>query len=374
MPHSYKLKIGVLTSSRADYGIYQPLLKRLAHDEGVDLHLIAFGMHLLPKFGSTIDQVIRDDFGKIHRVDGMPELDDVITIASGYGKLIENFSHFWAVNKFNKVLALGDRFEMSAAVQASIPFEVPIAHLHGGETTLGAIDNIYRHQITLASQWHFVATEEAKGRVIELMGGVESVKNVGALSLDRIEELAMPEWSEVASEFNIPNESFLLITIHPETVSLDGNIKHVQVLESVLCSACEEFHLVITLANADAMGSLYRDMANRLKSAYPRAVSLVDNFGRKNYFAAMKASLMLLGNTSSGILEAASFRKFVINLGDRQKGRLQSANIFNVAFEEEAIITAIRKIKEQPLYQGSNVYYQPNTAIKIHKSLTCESL
>ena len=144
-----KIKIGVLTSSRADYGIYKPLLEKLSRDNRFNLIIIAFGMHLQKHHGFTISEIRRDNFGAIHTVLGMPDKDSPIEISKGYGALIINFSEYWSLNKFDHVFALGDRFEMSAAVQAGIPFEVNFSHIHGGETTLGAIDNIYRHQIKL---------------------------------------------------------------------------------------------------------------------------------------------------------------------------------------------------------------------------------
>ena len=141
------MKIGILTSSRADYGIYRTLLKLLSKDDRFDLILIVFGMHLQPQHGSTVEFIKKDNFGIIHEVQGMPNKDSMKAISSGYGQLINNFSSYWDLNKFDCVFALGDRFEMSAAVQSGIPFEVFFAHIHGGETTFGAVDNIYRHQI-----------------------------------------------------------------------------------------------------------------------------------------------------------------------------------------------------------------------------------
>lgn len=369
-----RVKIGILTSSRADYGIYQPLISSLAADTSVALHLIVFGMHLLKRHGNTIDFISKEGVAQLHEVKGMPESDDIEEVARGYGELVKEFSDFWSGNTFDKVVALGDRFEMSAAVQASIPYEIPLAHIHGGETTLGATDNIYRHQITLASKLHFVATRNAYRRVEQITGSSTNIWHVGALSLDGIEGQELPDWEEVAKQFHIPSGSFILITVHPETVSVIRNKSNVVELEEALTTLAANIHLVITLTNADAMGSLFINMAKRIKAALPDQVSLIDNFGRDNYFAAMRAATMLLGNTSSGILEAASFHKYVVNLGDRQKGRLQSNNVYNVPFDSDQIIWTVKQVCTQPVFNGENIYYKPDTATNIHRCLLHESI
>ncbi len=365
-----KIKLGILTSSRADYGIYKTLLKNLSSNNKFDLHIIVFGSHLLKKFGYTIQEIKKDNFGKICEVTGMPQSDSLLEIGKGYAILVNNFTNFWASHHFDWVVALGDRFEMSAAVQASIPFEVKIAHLHGGETTLGATDNIYRHQISLASNKHFVASEEYKERVCDLIGRKDNIYNVGALSLDGIGALILPKWQDVCLKFKIPNIPFVLVTVHSETVGADKNIKYAKVIYEALVVLSKQLHIVITMPNADAFGAYFRDVILKLKSTYPANFSLIENFGKENYYAAMKASNFLLGNTSSGIVEAASFNKFVINVGDRQKGRLKNDNIIDVPFDEHKIIAAIKKVNQKKEYHGSNRFFKPDTATNIIKVLS----
>ncbi len=363
------IKIGVLTSSRADYGIYKPLLKKLSKNNSIELTIIVFGMHMLKQHGNTVENIIEDNFGQIHQVVGMPKEDTTLAIATGYGEMIKNFSEYWNTHQYEWVIALGDRFEMSAAVQAGIPFEVNFAHLHGGETTLGAIDNIYRHQITLASKMHFAASDVFVKRITELIDNNAKVYNVGALSLDGLSELELPSWRYVATNFKIPTSPFLLVTFHPETVGLEKNKKYSEVMYNVLSSLCKSIHIVITLANADAMGSLYRQESKKLKELFPSKISLVDNFGRENYFAAIKASSLLLGNTSSGILEAASFEKYVINVGDRQKGRLRSKNVIDVPFNEAMIIKETQKMLTKGSFKGLNKYFKPDASKNIIEKL-----
>jgi GDP/UDP-N,N'-diacetylbacillosamine 2-epimerase (hydrolysing) len=360
-----KYRIGVLTSSRADYGIYKPLLSLMKDDDQVDLHLIVFGTHLMKKFGSTVNLIEIDNSGLVLKVYGMPEKDDVSSVSSGYGELAKQFSDFWSEHSFDYVLCLGDRFEMSAAIQASIPFEVKLAHLHGGETTLGATDNIYRHQISLAAKLHFVAAPSFKNRVAEITGSDDNVHCVGALSLSELEDMNLPSWEDICKEFSIPDSPFILMTLHPETVGAEKNVQFAKEAAKAIEALTQQWYFVVTMPNADVQGSVYREMLIELQKNNPNKVHLIENFGKEKYFAAMKASEFLLGNTSSGILEAASFGKYVVNIGDRQKGRLQSPNVLNASFNAAEIIQCVIKVSEMGEYQGANVYYRKNTASKI---------
>tara|TARA_B110000908_G_scaffold109378_1_gene128295 strand:- start:9225 stop:10331 length:1107 start_codon:yes stop_codon:yes gene_type:complete len=368
------MNIAILTSSRADYGIYLPLLQELKKDSFFNLEIIAFGTHLSNKHGFTISDIVKDGYDTIHEINSLVEDDSEKGIAISYGNTVLSFSDFWAVHKFDLVFCLGDRFEMSAAVQASIPFGVRLAHLHGGETTLGAIDNIYRHQITLASQIHFVASDNFLNTVRDIIGSSKAIYNVGALSLDGVKKIILPDWSDVRRLFDIPNKEFILITFHPETLNSSQNKIYIETIYEVLNELCKKYYLVITLSNADTMGSLYRESSKELKTKNPNNITLIENFGKYNYFAAMKASKILLGNTSSAILEAASFGKFAINVGNRQLGRLRSNNILDVPYNKTLIINAINKIIDESLFTGENKYYKPNTASNIIKIITDNEL
>jgi GDP/UDP-N,N'-diacetylbacillosamine 2-epimerase (hydrolysing) len=361
------MKIGVLTSSRADYGIYLPLLSKLKNDNFFDLEIIAFGTHLSTKYSMSINEIKKDGYNIIHEISSFVDDDSEKGIVISYANTIAKFSKFWDVNKYNLVLCLGDRFEVNAAVQASIPFGVNFAHLHGGETTLGAIDNVYRHQISLVSQIHFVASKQFFDKVREITGKSENIYNVGALSLDGIKDLELPKWSDVRNIYNIPDKEFILITFHPETINPNKNQVYIKIISEVLTKLTKNFHLVICLANADTNGSFYRESSRRLKNKYPEKISLVENFGKYNYFAAMKASKVLLGNSSSAILEAASFGKYAVNVGRRQLGRLRSNNIIDVPYNTLQIINSLKKIKN--FFKEENKYYRPNSALNIIKIL-----
>jgi GDP/UDP-N,N'-diacetylbacillosamine 2-epimerase (hydrolysing) len=355
------MKIGILTSSRADYGIYLPLLNKIKEDIFFDLEIIAFGTHLSKSHGFTLAEIKKNSYKKIHTLSSLISNDDEQSIATSYGLTVLKFSDFWQQNKFDLVLCLGDRFEMSAAVQAGIPFGVKYAHLHGGETTLGAIDNIYRHQITLASNLHFTAGEMFSDRIIELIGLNKNVYTVGSLSLNEIEKYQPINRSEFFEKFKLPNKDFALITFHPETVNTEMNQHFAFEMRKALSRVASKLFLVITMPNADTMGSVYRMEIEQLKNEFSTQVMCIENFGKENYFSAMYYAKLLIGNTSSGIIEAASFWKYVVNVGDRQKGRMQSDNVINTPFNHQNIIEAVEKAIVNKTFIGKNKYYIQNS-------------
>lgn len=355
------MRIGVLTSSRADYGIYQPLLQKLSSDSRFNLEIIAFGMHLQENQGNTIDNIRKDGYSKIHTLGIMPEKDGIFDISLGYGQLVSDFARFWREHTFDLIFALGDRWEMSSAVQASIPFELKIAHIHGGETTLGATDNIYRHQISLASIYHFTAAEPFSERLRALIGTNDGIHTVGAISLEEIESMQLPEWSEIKSQFKISFDEFILVTFHPESVGASRNVDYAQIAFTVLEKLSREYNILITGTNSDVMGSVFNQQFERLQELNPTKVKLVYTLGRLNYFKAIEQSSFMLGNTSSGIVEAASFKKWVVNVGDRQKGRLRNENVIDVAFETEKILEALVQVSQQDPYLGDNKYVKTGT-------------
>ena len=229
------MKVAVLTSSRADYGIYLPLLKALKSDSFFELSIIAFGTHLSQKHGYTLHQIESDGFEVSIKVDTLPVDDTPFAISNAIGKAVSNFSKVWSENKFDLVFCLGDRYEMFAACASSIPFNVKLAHIHGGEQTLGAIDDAFRHAITHMSTYHFTTTEAYKNRVIELKGNNNDIYNVGALSIDNLKTLPLYSIEEFKNKFQIDlSEPSILITFHPETVSFEMNETYINEIITAL--------------------------------------------------------------------------------------------------------------------------------------------
>ncbi|MCX2680681.1 UDP-N-acetylglucosamine 2-epimerase [Galbibacter sp. EGI 63066] len=359
------MKVGVLTSSRADYGIYLPLLKLIKEDSYFELEIIAFGTHLSKFHGYTVEDIYKDGYSKIYEISSILTNDNEVAVASAYGLTVLKFSEFWAINSFDIVFCLGDRFEMSAAVQAGIPFGVRFAHIHGGETTLGAIDNIYRHQITLASSIHFTAAEPFSKKIASIIGNDSNIFTVGSLSLDDIDAFVPIAKEKFYKKFNLRDKPFILVTFHPETVSVTRNVDYAIEMKNALDKIIGMMDVVITMPNADTEGTIYRKELLDLKKQFPNDVKLIESFGKENYFTAMTYAEAMVGNTSSGIIEAASFKKYVVNVGDRQKGRLQSMNILNAPFDSKEIYKKINKAIGLGSYTGKNVYFRNGAAKNI---------
>lgn len=363
------MKIGVLTSSRADYGIYLPLIQKISIDSYFKLEIIAFGTHLSQFHGYTVNEIEKGGFNFIHKISTILTNDDEQSIATSYGLTVLKFVDFWTINKFDLIFCLGDRYEMSAAIQAGIPFGLKFAHIHGGETTLGAIDNIYRHQISLASSIHFIAADCFKPRLEAILGHTQNIYSVGSLSLSNIKSFAPIEKQTFLNKFKIPFSDYILATFHPETISTKGNTSNVYELKGALLVLLKSESLVITMPNADTQGSLYREMILSLKNEFLNSVVVIENFGKENYFSAMYYSKIMLGNTSSGIIEAASFCKYVVNVGDRQKGREQSKNILNCEFRKDQIVSAVRKAIDLKKYTKENIYFKENAVDNIIRTI-----
>jgi GDP/UDP-N,N'-diacetylbacillosamine 2-epimerase (hydrolysing) len=359
------MKIAVLTSSRADYGIYLPLLNKIKNDAFFNLEVIAFGTHLSKSHGFTVREIENDNYATIHQISSFLTNDDAQSISSMYAFTALKFADFWAQHQYDLVFCLGDRFEMSAAVQAGIPFGLRFAHIHGGETTLGAIDNIYRHQTTIASALHFTSAEAHAKKVTELKGTNEGVYLVGSLSLENIEEYKPIDKKLFLANFNLTDIDFILVTFHPETISIEKNGEYAQVMKKSLAKIAEQYYILISMPNADTYGSVFREQLLRLKEEMPNRVMCIENFGKENYFSAMHYARIIIGNSSSGIIEAASFGKFVLNIGDRQKGRTKSLNVIDVEFDAEKIIDTTNVLLQKGNYYGRNVYYVENPSKKI---------
>jgi GDP/UDP-N,N'-diacetylbacillosamine 2-epimerase (hydrolysing) len=245
---------------------------------------------------------------------------------------------------------------MFAAVSAASPFNIKIAHIHAGETTLGAIDNAYRHSISLMSEYLFVSTEEYKTRAIEINQKPENVFNVGALSIDNLKNVKLYNKQEFKNKFDIDlNKPTILSTFHPETVHLEKNKIYIKELLKSFEELRSKYQIVITMPNADTMGLMIRNEIENF-SKNKENIILIESFGMKGYLTCLKYCSLMIGNTSSGFVEAAFFPKWVINLGDRQKGRTLTDNIINSKVKRDKILLAVEKIINIPLHSYYNIY------------------
>lgn len=365
------IRVGVLTSSRADYGIYLPLLRAMENDKKFDLKIIVFGTHLSKFHGYTLSQIESDGFKAFLKIESLLLGDTPNAVASAYALTALKFSEFWETNQyeFDVVFALGDRFEMAAAVAASVPYQIKIAHLHGGETTLGAIDNIYRHSISHASSFHFVSTEAFKNRLIQLLDDENAnIFNVGSLSLENLVTMPLLTVDEFKEKWGIDLfKNTILVTVHPETVAFEENKQYCKEVSLALEKLSSNYQIVITMPNADTAGMIYRLAFEQLGKKYEN-IKLIENFGTQSYFTCMKYSKLMIGNTSSGIVEAATFQKYVLNLGDRQKGRLAGENVIHLPFDSAEIVGKARAYSQKQ-FGGDNLYYKPNPSLSILQTL-----
>ena len=358
------IKIGVLTSSRADYSIYLPLLKLLQSDSFFDLSIIAFGTHLSQKHGFTINQILEDGFEVKHKITSIPESDSPKSISDNIANTIIGLNEVWANNTFDLVFCLGDRSEMFAACTCAIPFNISLAHIHGGEETTGAIDNVFRHSISHMSKYHFVTTEIYKNRVVELCGSAENVFNVGALSIDNLVGLKFYNQNDFFERFKIDlTIPYILITFHPETVSYEKNRQYIEELVGAL-SVVKKYQYIITMPNTDTMGNLIRERLIKFSKTNKRTIC-IENLGTIGYLTCMKYASFMLGNTSSGFVEASYFPKYVVNLGVRQNGRIVTPNINTCEINQESIIAAINAFDKIKLTSNVNIYGNGNAAENI---------
>jgi len=332
-------KLAVVTVGRSDYGIYLPILRRIEANPRLSLCLIVSGMHLSPEFGLTAQIIEKDGFKIGDKVEMLLSSDTPEGIAKSMGLGLIGFSQSYARLKPDMIIVLGDRFEMHAAALAALPFCIPVAHIHGGELTLGAMDDALRHSITKLSHLHFASTELYARRIIQLGEEPWRVVVSGAPSLDNLTKLLSRE--ELETNFGVDLTSPpLLVTFHP--VTLEHEKAAYQTDE--LLAALEACHMpvIFTLPNADTGGRVIIEKIRKAVQEHP-LYQLVENLGTIGYFSMMACAAAMVGNSSSGIVEAASFKLPVVNIGTRQEGRLHPENVIDTGYERTEILKAIHK-------------------------------
>ena len=349
--------IGVVTVGRSDYGIYLPILRRIKSSNDLRLHLIVSGMHLSPEFGRTIAEIENDGFNIMDRVEMLLSSDSPEGIAKSIGLGTIGFSQLYARIDLDVLLVLGDRFEMYAAVLAALPFKLPVAHVHGGEITYGAIDDALRHSITKLSHLHFVATQEYAQRVEQLGEEKWRIMISGAPSLDNQHSMNLLTRDELSNKYGFSVDiPLLLVTFHPVTLEYEQTKWHIEELLAALDDA--EMSVVFTMPNADTNGRIIR----RLIDDYVQdnaAAYAVDNLGTRDYFSFMNIAVAMVGNSSSGIIESPSFKLPVVNIGTRQHGRVKCANIIDVDYNRHDIIAGISKAVDSGFISGLDQLVNP---------------
>ena len=333
--------IAVVSVGRSDYGILLPVLRAIQAEPGLRLQLIAAGTHLAPAFGETVRVMESDGWTVAARVDCRLGADAPQAIAASMGAAVQGFAEAYADLRPDIVLVTGDRFEQHAAAVASVPFALPLAHLHGGEATEGAIDNVLRYAITMMSHLHFVATDEARQRLEQMGEAPWRITVSGAPALDNLQALRWLDAPALERLIGLPlAPAPLLATYHPVTLEYDQADAQIQELLAALESAGRP--VVFTGSNADTSHRVIRRRIEAFVSRQPQA-RLVPSLGVEAYFSLMRHAAAMVGNSSSGLIEAPSFGLPVVNVGTRQQGRLRAGNVIDVACRREEIAAGLAR-------------------------------
>lgn len=336
-------RIAVVTGSRADYGLFRGVLTRLKAADDVDLSVIACGMHLVRRFGETWRAIEADGFPIAARIDFQLDDDRAQTVARGTGIGLAGFADALPKLAPDVLVVLGDRYEILSAAVAATLLNIPIAHIHGGEVTAGAFDDAIRHAITKMACLHFVAAEPYRRRVIQMGENPDFVFNVGAPGLDLANAPPAIGHAELLAQLGLSGERFLLVTLHPTTARPDTDAANVAALLGAL-AGIEDRSFIFTGVNADPGYRTIDDAIRDFVAAHPKQARLFASLGSERYWAALHLADAVVGNSSSGIVEAPAAGVPTINIGDRQLGRLRAASIIDCAADPAAIGAALRTI------------------------------
>ena len=368
-------KVCVVTGTRAEYGLFLPIITKIQTSKYLDLKIVATTMHLSEEFGNTYKQIEEDGFYIDEKIENLLSSDSMSSIAKSTGLAIIQLSDAFIRLNPDVIVLLGDRFETHAAATTAMLLNIPIAHIHGGEITEGAIDEKIRHSLTKMSNIHFTSTEEYKHRVIQMGESHDTVFVVGAPGLDNIAKMDFLSKEELENSLNWKiNKPTALFTYHPETLS-EKNLKE-QIKKILLAVKNSKINILFTYSNADNGGRIINNEIEKFALQDQTKYLVVKNLGQLRYFSAIKYLDFVIGNSSSGIIEVASFFKPTINIGIRQLGRLQSSNTLNCDVEniEKTISKALSKNFLLKCHDVENIYGNGNSAEKIVKVLTKMSL
>ena len=362
------MKILVITGTRAEYGLLKPLIRGIHNSSLFDLQLVVTGMHLSPEFGMTINEIKEDQFPIKKKIEILLSSDSRVGISKSIGLAIISFAEVFEDLNPDLIIILGDRFEIFAAASAAMTCCLPLAHIHGGESTEGVIDEAIRHSVTKMSHLHFVAAENYRKRVIQLGENPNRVFNVGALGIENIKNIDFidKETLEKNMDFKFGKKN-LLVTFHPITLEPKKSKIYMQNLLDAL-SMQEETNIIFTYPNADSEGRQLIECINKFCKHNSNAKSF-SSLGQKKYFSCIKYVDGVVGNSSSGLIEVPSFRKGTINIGNRQKGRLRSSSIIDCEPTKEDICNSLDKLFssefQQELNKVKNPYGEGKTSLEI---------
>ena len=362
-------RIGIMTGTRAEYGLLKSLMQEINKDNDLELYLIVSGMHLSPEFGMTYQEIEEDGFEINAKVEMLLSSDSPAGISKSIGLGVIGFADEFQRADLDMLILLGDRYEALSAAICALVMRIPIAHLHGGELTEGAIDEGIRHSITKMSYLHFTSTEQYRNRVIQLGENPERVFYVGALGVENIKKINLMTKEELERSIHFEiDENTVIVTYHP--VTLENNTVEEQFLNLLeVLDRNPKIRMIFTKANADTNGRIVNELIDKYAAQNSERACAFMSLGQKRYLSALKYCRIVIGNSSSGIIEAPSFGKPIINIGDRQKGRICADSVINCGYTQQeiqqAMETALTKEFENKASNCRNPYEKENTAANI---------
>ena len=362
-------KICIVTGTRAEYGLLYWIMKGIQNDPALDLQIIVTGMHLSPEFGLTFQEIINDGFFINNKVEMLLSGDRPSAISKSTGLGMIGFADAFEELKPDIVTLLGDRYELLAAASTALFANIPIAHISGGETTTGAFDEAIRHSITKMGWWHFVAAKEYKKRVIQLGEDPNRVHHVGSISIDNIKKTKLLNKANLEKLLGLKfKKKNLIMTYHPVTLEKESSKNNLQSLLNVL-DKLNDTYIIFTEPNADTDNRIIKRMINKFVLSHEKNSISFSSMGRLNYLSALQFVDGVIGNSSSGLTEAPTFKIGTINIGDRQNGRLKADSIIDCTSEEESIFDAVKTLYssqfQNNLKKINNPYGVDNTTEKI---------
>jgi GDP/UDP-N,N'-diacetylbacillosamine 2-epimerase (hydrolysing) len=337
-------KICFVTGTRAEYGLLSLLMRKISDEPTLQLQVIVTGMHLSPEFGSTYTEIEQDGFEIDRKIELLLSADTSTSISKSVGLGIISFADAYNELSPDIIVLLGDRFEILSAATAALFAKIPIAHIHGGETTSGAYDEAIRHSITKMSWWHFVAAGEYEKRVFQLGENPKRVFNVGGLGVDNIKNIKLLDKQELAAETGLKfGKKNLLITYHPVTLENNTSKQHVQNMLDAL-NAFEDIYLIFTMPNADSNGRIIIQMLNDYVQDHQDRSIIFTSLGQLKYLSTLQYVDAVVGNSSSGLTEVPTFKIATVNIGDRQDGRMKASSVIDCDPTEKDISEGISRL------------------------------
>lgn len=361
-------RICIVTATRAEYGLLKNIILKLKKNSDFEVNIVATGMHLSPEFGFTYKEIEKDGLEIDEKIEILLSSDTPVSISKSMGLALISFAEYFSRKRPDIVIILGDRFEMLSVCCAAMNERIPIAHLYGGETTEGAVDESIRHSISKMSYLHFTANEEYGKRVIQLGENPERVFNVGAMGVENILNTKLLTREELEDSINYKlDRKYAIITFHSVTLEKKTSKKQFENILKV-CDKYNDMKYIFTKANCDEGGRIINSMIDDYVSKNNNAVAF-ESLGMVRYLSAVKYAAMVIGNSSSGIVEVPVFNVPTINIGDRQKGRLQGDTVINCKPNFADISDAIEKARsdefKDKIKNSKNIFGDGNTSDKI---------